>query len=306
MGWAWVTPLAVVFGLNIHNWIEVFSFLGKLLLVGIIFSIFFIFTTNNQYTGGIVEWVQFFPILLLSYIYQNQFYKKVSILAMLTFIILSILNEQRVNIIYIALIIFFIAIEYLKLKNINKVKKIIFSTFVAIIILILSIEIPTIYNKIVSNKTFTTDTRTFLFVEMFHDMSENEQLIGKGALGRYYSPYFAMLQRNKIKGGDSSLRSVNEIGYLEMILKGGYIMMILYLLILIPAAYLGVFKSKNLIGRMSGYIIILYLVIWTISYYPVYSAEYLLLWMAVGTAISPQARNTTDKELQKYINGVHN
>ena len=137
---------------------------------------------------------------------------------------------------------------------------------------------------------------------MFHDMSEPEQIIGRGALGTYYSPYFAMLHHSGVKGGDSAIRSVNEIGYLEMVLKGGYIMLILYLLILLPAAYLGIFKSNNTIARMSGYLIAIYLIVWLVSYYSVYSAEYLLLWMAVGTAISPQARKISDDEIKAYIN----
>jgi hypothetical protein len=87
-----------------------------------------------------------------------------------------------------------------------------------------------------------------------------------------------------------------------MILKGGFVMMILYLLILVPAAFLGIFKSKNIIARMSGYYVLSYLVIWTVSYYPVYSAEYILLWMAAGTASSRSARNIENSDIIFKIN----
>ena len=306
MGWAWITPLAIVFGLNIFNWIDIFNFLSRLLLVGVIASILFISVTNADHTVGVVEWVQFFPVLLLTYFYQNKFNRKIVVLATLSFVLLSIFNEQRINAVYLALTLIFVSIEYLKQKNIDVLKKVFFSVFISIFILFMSLEIPNFYNKVTNDKSASADTRTFLFVEMFNDMSEDELLIGRGALGTYYSPYFAMLHKYKVKGGDSATRSVNEVGYLEMILKGGYIMMFLYLFILMPAAYLGIVKSKNSISRMSGYLILIYLLIWSVSYYPVYSAEYLLLWMAVGTAISPQARRITNKELENYINGVYN
>jgi len=304
MGWAWVTPLAIVFGFNLYNWINIFDFIGKLLLVGIILTVIILLMPNlaELYAFGIVEWVQFFPVLLFTHWFQKPFYKKVVILSVIAFIILSIFNSQRVSVLYLFLIILFMFFESLRTKNITVFKKVFISLLSIIIFLILIIKIPNIYSDIEHDKHASADTRTFLVVEMFHDMSEAEQIIGRGALGTYYSPYFEMLHRSGVKGGDSATRSVNEIGYLEMVLKGGYIMLILYLLILLPAAYLGIFKSNNTIARMSGYLIAIYLIVWLVSYYSVYSAEYLLLWMAVGTAISPQARKISDDKIKTYIN----
>ncbi len=305
MGWAWTTPLAIVFGLNIYNWMGIFNFLVKLLLVGMVLSIIFIPFTGDKYAFGIIEWLQFFPILLLTYVYQHKINKKIILLATISFIIVSIIISQRINAAYIIMTIFFTIVEFFRYKKTDKLKKLFVSVIIVLSVLGLSVTASDIYTKITEDKSVTTDTRTFLFVELFADMSDNELIIGRGALGTYYSPYFAYTQKHGL-GGDSSTRMVNEVGYLQMILKGGFIMMFLYLLILLPAAYLGIFKSKNLIARMSGYIILIYLVIWIVSYYSVYSAEYILLWMAVGTAISPIARNTTDKELKIYINGGYN
>jgi hypothetical protein len=192
--------------------------------------------------------------------------------------------------------------DSLRARHIDGYKKVFIVLSSIMVFLIILIKIQDIYNDVEHNKQASADTRTFLVVEMFSDMSSIEQIIGRGALGTYYSPYFARLRHAGFKNGDSAHRSVNEIGYLEMVLKGGYIMLILYLLILLPAAYLGIFKSNNTIARMSGYLIAIYLIVWLVSYYSVYSAEYLLLWMAVGTAISPQARKISDDEIKAYIN----
>jgi len=306
MGWAWVTPLAVVFGFNLYNWIHLFNFIGKLLLVGVLLTLLILFipNLNVSYTFGIVEWVQFFPVLFFTYWIQKPFYKKVVILSVIAFIILSVYNSQRVSVLYIALIFLFMFFELFRTKYLGVYKKVFIGLLSILLLLVVVEKLYTTTNYIMNNDELTRDTRTFLKKEMFSDMSDAEQIIGRGALGTYYSPYFASLKRAGIEGGDSSTRTVNEIGYLEMILKGGYIMMILYLLILLPASYLGIFKSKNIISRMSGYIIAIYLIVWLVSYYSVYSAEYLLLWMAVGTAISPRARKISDDEIVKYIKTI--
>jgi hypothetical protein len=127
-------------------------------------------------------------------------------------------------------------------------------------------------------------------------MSDHDLLVGRGALGTYHSTYFEYTTEHGL-GGDSPTRSTIEVGYLQMILKGGYIMMGLYLLILLPAAYLGIFKSNNIVAKMSGYLIITYLLFWTFTYPPVFSAEFILLWMAAGTAMSASTRKITNDEI---------
>ena len=299
--WAWITPLMIVFGFNIFNWIYIFKFLGKLLLVGSILTIGFITLFWEKYAFGLSVLLKFYPVLFLTFSYQTSRYKKIILLAILCFILVSFVTSTRIAFVYMLLTLVFFSVQFFKNKYISLYKKFFIAGFFILSLLALSIQIPTLYNKISNNKEVTTDTRTFLFVEMFSDMSDSELLVGRGALGTYYSPYFDMLKRAGVEGGDAATRSANEVGYLQMILKGGYIIVVLYLLILIPAAYLGIFKSKNIISKMSGYLIFIYLLLWTISYLPAYSPEFLFLWMAVGTTISLTARNITDDELQKYM-----
>jgi hypothetical protein len=301
MAWAWITPLMVVFGFNIYNWLYIFEFLGKLLLFGSILAIGLIILFWDRYVFGLSVFLKFYPILYWTFPHQTSWNKKITLLAMFSFALVSYVASSRIAIAYIFLSVFFFSVEFFKSKTVGQIKKIFVTTFLSLSIVLIFVMSSDIYNNIASDKTATTDTRTFLVVEMFNDMSEKELIIGRGALGTYFSPYFYMLKKIGTEGGDSAIRHVNEIGYLEIILKGGYIMLVIYLLILIPAAYLGIFRSNNIIVKMSGYFIVVYLIIWTISYVPLYSPIFLLLWMAVGTAISPTARNITDDELQKYM-----
>jgi hypothetical protein len=300
MGWAWLCPLAIVFGFNINNWLLLFNFFSKLLFLGSSLALVsFVFPQKIAF--GLLEWMAFLPILLLTYFYQNKNNKKVVWLALLSYVILTFVCSQRVNAVFLILIVLFFTFEYYRLNTVKKYNKFILTLVLIVGSIYLAFQLNSFVLALSKNKEASTDTRTFLFIELFSDMSDDELIIGRGVLGTYYSPYFAYTEKHHLEG-DSSTRSISEVGYLEMILKGGFVMMILYLLILLPAAFLGIFKSKNIIARMSGYFILSYLVLWTVSYYPVYSAEYILLWMAVGTATSRSARNIKNSDIFVKVN----
>jgi len=295
MGWAWLTPLAVIFGFNILNWPRLFNLFGKILLLSSIIGLFCFFYPV-QYTYGLFESFAFLPILLLTFFFQSKKIKWVVLFSILVYILITFAISQRVNVLFLALIIIFAFIQFLTLNEIKPTLKIFTIIFLAFFSIVVIGKFDDFYNQVTQNEELTTDTRTFLFEELFQDMSQSELWIGRGAMGTYYSPYFDYIGQQGLEG-DSETRSVNEVGYLEMILKGGYVMMLLYILILLPAAFLGIFKSKNIISKMCGYFILAYLIVWGISYYPIYSAEYILLWMATGTAISGKNRRLTNKQV---------
>jgi len=296
LGWGWLAPLAIIFGINIKNWKLLFSFFGKLLFIGILISFLGLYLPEDK-VYGLLGWMAFFPIILLTFFTQTRTNKVILLISISAYLFLSFQASQRINSVFLLLLVIFFIIEYFRQAKINLYLK---APLFLILIIISSLslfQLSNTINQVSNNKQATTDTRTFLFEELYADMSKKELILGRGAMGTYYSPYFALLKRLEISGGDSATRSVVEVGYLQMILKGGYIMLFLYLLFLLPAAYLGIFKSHNSIARMSGYYILLYLLLWTVSYVPVYSAEYILLWMSAGTALSPSARKLRDEEI---------
>jgi hypothetical protein len=301
MGWAWLTPLAFVIGFKIKNWLMLFDYLGKLLLVGILLSI--ISFVNEKLAMALLEWVVFFPILLLTYRYQGIKNKRIVFFSILAFLLLSYFASQRANLIFLILVLMCLAFEQFRSSSIDMYKKIvmIFVFCISSVVFVLNLDSLTDTNTY--SEKMTTDTRTFLFEEIISDMTPSEMIIGRGALGTYYSPYFDMIDRQGIEGGDNWDRQVNEIGYLQMLLKGGLVMLLLHVLIMLPAAFLAIFKSNNVISRMCGYYILVYLLMWSLTYYSVFSAEYILLWIAVGTAVSKSARSHTDNELMEKNNG---
>ncbi|MBF0198400.1 MAG: hypothetical protein HQL32_11845 [Planctomycetes bacterium] len=297
MGWTWATPLAMVFGFNIFNWFPIFQFLSKVLLAVSLISITQVVLSEKLCTG-LIEGLPFFPILFLSHPFQSRKNKQITFIAIIAFLTLSITISQRANMLYLMFILLCYLIEYLRRKDVRRSMKVPMVLLSLLLVLLSINEVNRTINSILQNDDAQTDTRSFLVIELFKDLSERELYVGKGAMGSYYSPYF------RDNEGDAYNRQVNEIGYLHILLKGGGVMILLQLLILLPAAFLGIIASRNCIARMCGYIVLSYLIMWTVSYYPIYSAEYLLLWMAAGTCISPKSRKMTDHELKFYLKGT--
>jgi hypothetical protein len=127
-------------------------------------------------------------------------------------------------------------------------------------------------------------------------MKTTDWIIGKGMLGEYYCP--------GIDSGDGTFtayRGVIETGYLQMILKGGILSLLLYLLIIIPAIIKGVFYSKNILSKAAGIWVFLSL----IDLYPAtvtaFSMQYLLVWISIGICYSKEIRNMPESTVVEIL-----
>jgi len=300
IGWAWLTPLAVVFGFNISNWLESFDFLAKVSLFGSILALGSpIYTVH--FVFAVMELTVFTPILFLTYFYHPIKRQRIILFTFFAYIIVSIFSGQRANLGLILMMVSFLTFELYRQREIGMYKKIAVVFSVLIVVMLILSQVDNIIESIENDDDAQTDTRTFLFVELFADLEPYEFVIGRGALGTYFSPYFEYTQRHGLNG-DHPNRMVNEVGYLHMLLKGGGIMMGLHLLILLPIAFLGIFGSKNIITRMCGYYIFILLMMWMINSYAIYSAKFIILWMAAGTVISSKNRKLTNRDILVKIN----
>lgn len=135
------------------------------------------------------------------------------------------------------------------------------------------------------------DTRSGVERYFYNDMEGIDWVIGRGMRGRYYSPTI----------GEGNFRGTIETDYLNMILKGGLINLILLLLILIPAIYLGLFRSKNLLSKVSG----IWILFWLLNTHPstvqVFTLNYMIVWFAAGICYSKVIRNLPEKFLLAYF-----
>jgi hypothetical protein len=141
------------------------------------------------------------------------------------------------------------------------------------------------------------DTRTGVEVLFYEDMRPIDWAIGRGIKGEYYCPNIDALD---VRG----YRTFIETGYLQIILKGGIISLVLLLLIMIPAFILGLFKSKNIFTKAFG----LWILLWVIYLYPTvgnsFSMQYILVWVGVGVCFSAKIRNMSDEQIAEYLTPV--
>ena len=115
-------------------------------------------------------------------------------------------------------------------------------------------------------------------------MKTKDWIIGRGSDGEYFCPD---IEENQL----TDYRNTIETGYLQTILKGGLISLILFLLIAIPAIIKGIFFSKNTLSKAAGIWILMNI----INSYPTvvngFDLPYLLVWISIGICYSQQIRN---------------
>ncbi|MDC0956438.1 hypothetical protein OAS44_01045 [Flavobacteriaceae bacterium] len=311
MGMAWVVPIVLILGIKLENWKPVFSALNFMFCL-MLFSTLLLFHYNAMPGKLKTEWSWLLrPINLILLIGISRFNLNNRIIFYLTFalyILIAVFAEQRIEFIFLTVVFFFILL--LKLKHIKIKKSIIkyiISGFVILMILVFTYgyeNISIMANRVIEFK----DSRTFLFTELFKDLSFTEKVFGRGSLGTYYSPFFSKVLRYFEHIGkywfalDNPTRITVEVGYLQMILKGGFLLLILNFSMMLRAVYVAFFKSNNNFVKRLGLFILALTLLSLISFRPAFTPTFILLWMSIGTVLNKKNRMMTDEEIKSKLN----
>ncbi|MEO9210104.1 MAG: hypothetical protein ABI208_03350 [Ginsengibacter sp.] len=234
--------------------------------------------------------------LILTYIYHPN-KKKVFAFAIIFITLLFAVYRARRGL--TLLILSIISFSYLMFLFETKKKHIII--YFSILSLLLVMLYSNRMYKINDSRIFgalvergTDDTRSNIELLFYDDMKINDWIIGKGLNGEYFCP-------NIEENQPTNFRNVIETGYLQIILKGGFISLGLLLLILVPAFIKGIFFSKNMLSKGAGIWILLFLT----ALYPRdpvhFDLSYLLVWISVGICYSKDIRNMTENKLRQYL-----
>lgn len=141
-----------------------------------------------------------------------------------------------------------------------------------------------------------TDTRTFLYKELYADLEGNNQLfIGKGANGSYYSDYFSSAPE------ESAYRNNIEVGVLGMLLKGGFISVFLNLCLLIIAIFMAFFRANNTFVTAVGFILIAHTILLFIENYYSYSGYNYAIWFFIGVCLSKEIRQMNNSQIKLML-----
>jgi len=298
-------PLIIVFKGILTN-------LKKLFTVIIILNLFFLIyiilyrqliflgiSGFHRYPTVVTERLVHFLSLPAAYILLTfAYHKKRRVLFSLfilvfTFLIVTIRARRGLMFMTICLMVFSYIIFYY--TNKGKILKGLIS--IALLIFVVFYAYMT-YSKnqsgtfsLISNR-IDEDSRGWVEDYFFNSMSTKDLILGKGINGLYYCPGI-----DEAEGSITVFRSVIETGYLQMVLKGGYISLVLYLLITIPAIFIGLFSSKNVLTKSSAIWIFLYTIFLYPTYVNMFSLTYLIIWISVGICYNKSIREKSDEEI---------
>lgn len=302
-GFLYLTPLIMLFPQKLIYYKKVFDAIIILGVFYILFDIMFISELMNPDIANIRSRaiVEYFSknlgtpalFILFTYVYHSKSRIVFSIGIVLVTIYLAIVRARRGLLFMVISPIFFIYLLYW----FNSKKKVLM-LIMSFGILSVSIAGFVYYINNYSDDLLdnleergTEDTRTGVEVYFFGDMKGMDWIVGRGMMGEYYSPTM----------GAGNYRGTIETDYLNMILKGGLINLILLFMILIPAIFNGIFRSKNTLSKAAG----LWILIWMLNTYPstvqVFSLYYILVWVSVGICYSKTIRNIPEDFMIAYF-----
>lgn len=158
-----------------------------------------------------------------------------------------------------------------------------------------NVKLPSMFDNL--QQRGDDDTRTGVELAMKADMNPVQWAFGKGLGGTYYCPLVIDDPNNL-----TFQRRVIETGYLQIILNGGILYLILVGMILFPAVYKGLFKSQNTFTKGAA----IFILLWIFYQYPRivtgFNMYYIEIWIAAGICLSEKIRNMTDNTIKAYLN----
>lgn len=232
-----------------------------------------------------------FVVLLYMYIPTKKWLY--NFFAFLCVMFIALLSARRGNSVIMAII--FVVALYNWSNNLKTKRLRLISKLSAIIILFSAIYIffTSPYTSYIRERGME-DNRTAVDEALLSQMDDMELVFGKGLNGRYYFP---ILEDDAQNGW----RYTSETGFYNIVLKGGYLMAILHIIVLLYPALLGIFKSRNNLCKMLG----VYIIISLLELYPfghlLFNFKFLIIWTGVLLCYRKEIRRMNDIEIKQLL-----
>jgi hypothetical protein len=300
-------PLILLFPKEIASYKKIFNLIVILGIFYLFFDLIFIKELLYPYGGNRLAQalVEYFSrnlsipcgLILFTFIYHSNKKNLFALsIVILTFLFAAVRARRSLMFMSITLLVISYVVFYF--SNRGKIMKIVFS-----VILILSLGMYGAYIYTLQKSgvfglltsRMHEDTRSGVINSFYSDMNTTDWLIGRGVNGQYFCP--GIDEGNRI----TTYRIVIETGYLQIILKGGIISLVLLLLIAIPAMIKGFFYSKNLFSKAAAIWILWFLFNLYSSVGNAFILSYLLFWISIGICYEPGIIAKTDDEIKKEL-----
>jgi len=237
------------------------------------------------YFQGFISSMAILPFFIISNTEKKK--RLFAVLLVLLAVAFSMVSGYRI--VLLKTILFFSLFFSLNtLRNSGLMKLIIMLTAAFFVFLMLNNleQILDIFKGLIGKTDFDADdTRSFLYKEFFGDFKSSELILGRGFMGTYFSNYFLQLQRNLDDTGDFYQRYGIEVGFLQLLLKGGFVYYILYVLPLWYVAIKSIFRyAHQKITFFIGIFIFTELLLMFFENIPYFSFQFSLLFFFAGYA----------------------
>ena len=300
IGPTYFIPLILIFGMFTVVWEKVIRaiFISNIFGILVTSSLFFVSITSfNSVYAPIRLLANFgFTFLLIPLLSRNLRY--LAILSFFFLIVASVAAATRTWLLFAVyfLITYFYLITLYQKKASRKIS-LLFYVIAIIVLILFSIEnYQLVEGTFVERIEFFQEklpknTREGMLNKFFNDVSGFDIIFGRGSMGLYYD------------NGYRSMRESIENGYLHIILKGGIVFLIPYLMLLFYAGWIGLYRSKNYFTKANAIFVISQPYIMFAFGLPCWDLRYFLLWLSVGACLSKKMRNSTtiDDEMRRYF-----
>jgi len=247
--------------------------------------------------------LQFFLMIPLFYIIitfplQTPRDRILTLIMTVTIMITSMTNRAgilRISISYMIVILFYLVLE----MKVNR-KLINAFVFIALItpfyLLYLGLSGKDVFKIVLGEdkeqgyrqENLRSDTRTFLYVDVFRDLTINKAFVfGKGINGGYASEDFETFSRLAV-----------EVGFLQILLKSGIIGFLLYISLFISAIFKALNHSENHFMKYLGLLLCGYVLMFFIEDIIGFTLFNVVIWSIVGMCHSKELRALNDKEIK--------
>lgn len=134
------------------------------------------------------------------------------------------------------------------------------------------------------------DSRGGVEESFYADMRlQSDWIFGRGWFGSYYDPIFG------------KYRTGVETGFLTLILRGGLLYLIPYVLILTLTFYNGYFRSNNIFCKSFAIMCLMQMISLYPFGWPAFNFFHFIIWYGVWICNLPSYRNMTDNEIKQVF-----
>lgn len=294
-------PFLCCVDFNLCFYIKTFKLIFKFLFIYLLCAILFYATSTpinlELFTRYLVGGG---GILLLTLSYYSERRQKIIVFSMLVATIIMMLLARRNIVVFLgSVIVFAYMINYWWKDSFQRKRKVFFRG-IMVLIFILGLPIlaySNVFGDFIYKMNGGMSSREDVIECFYIDFNNNpaDWIYGRGFWGEFDG---GVLNN---ENSESGLRTRIENGYLQLILKGGLMYLILLVLVSVKAMYKGFFKSRNMLCKGFASLILINFVDMIGFGVPEVTLKYMMVFVAIAACNSEWLLNSTDEYLTNEI-----